>query len=292
MAHTKELIVLNFYLHRLHLVMSIFKSINIVEILRLGLSGLMFLFAVLAFELISREQQRSEIPRAEILKAIYVFIVTNLISSALVGVSQYFFGRGREKSPSEISSDSYLVDYTSYLVDLTKWSETTLGPIAIIRTDYVTKVGSTNEDYIIPYFTTGEAIECKPITASSRPRLEGKKDPDRKGMHYDYILPIGHQPVGYSEMVSSQFTYPSGFKDREKEWWQASVAYPTRTISVVFRFPNEKLCKDMQVARIQGIKGKQPITDNLPIRSEGGLIVIWVGLNHPGNSRIQFDWEW
>jgi hypothetical protein len=268
------------------------SDLQVVDILRVGLSGLCFLLSLLAFWLISREQSRQGSPRERILRATYVFMVANLVAAILVAISGYFTQRPQASSEGALAADRYLVDYTSYLVDLTQWTEKTLGPVVITRTDYVRKVSDTKEDYVIPYFTTGQEITCEPLTFSSRPIFTRTDDPEKKGVHYDYRLPIGHEPAGHSEMVSSRFTFPSGFRDPQHEWWQASVAYPTKTVVVTIRFPSDKPGKGITISRIEGIKGKEPITDNLPVQSDNGKVAMWVGLNEKGDSRIEFDWDW
>jgi hypothetical protein len=196
------------------------------------------------------------------------------------------------KNTESLDAETYLVDYTSYLVDLSQWTETTLGPVVITRTDFVRKVSDVNSNYIIPFFTTGSSIGYKPLTYSSRPKFILKNDPDKKGVHYDYVLPIGHQPKGYSEKVSTQFTFSNGFKNPSKEWWQARVAYPSRSISVVFRFPPTKPVRIVSASLKRGDEALKEIEDNPPSVSDGGHIATWVGINQKGNHRIQFDWDW
>lgn len=270
---------------------NLFGNVNVLEILRLGLSGLLFLLSFLAYRLIDREAGRIGNPRKGILQTIYVFMGVNLLGALLVAFAGYFTPK-TVTVIGGLESDNYLVDSTTFLVDFTQWTETTLGPVVVTRTDYVRKVSDTTSDYIVPYFTTGDSIDCKPLAFSSRPRFELKNDPDRKGIHYDYILPIGHRPKGHSEMVSSQFTFPTGFKDPKKEWWQARVAYPSKTISVVFRFPPTKPAKNLTVSSRRGDEAPKPIHDNFANISDGGLIATWVGINQNSNHRIQFDWEW
>ena len=272
---------------------NLFEDLNVLEILRAGLSGFLFLLSFLAYRLIDREQQRPGTPRKGILRTIYVFMTANFLGAILVAVAGFITPPPSASDPNGLTSDTYLVDYTSYLVDLTQWTEATLGPVIVTRTDFVRKVSNKTEDYIIPYFTTGKSIDCKPITFSSRPNFVGpKNDPDRKGLHYDYVLPIGHEPAGHSEMVSSQFTFPSGFTNPQKEWWESRVAYPSKTISVVFRFPANKPAKSVNVSTRRGDEAAQPISDNFANLSDGGRIVQWVGIDQHSNSRIHFDWDW
>jgi hypothetical protein len=269
-------------------------NLNVLEILRLGLAGLCFLLSVLAFWLIHLEQRRSGDPRRGILQAIYIFMGLNLLASALVGATSYFApSQQTGENTSVLAADTYLVEHTSYLVDLTKWTPTSLGPVVVTRSDYVQKISAKREkDYILPYFTTGKNIDWKPLTDLTEQSFIQTNEPGTSGVHYDYHLPIGNEPMGSHHLVSNQFTFPTGFHDPEHEWWQASAAYPTEVISVVIRFPDDKPCQQIKVFKIAGIKAKELVTDNRAVRTDGGHIVTWVGLNVEGNSRVEFDWDW
>lgn len=269
-------------------------DLNVIEILRVGLAGLVFLLSLLAFWLIQREQQRASSPRKGILRAIYIFMSVNLVTAVLVAVAGYF-GSQQRRSPTadELDAKTYLTDTLTYLVDLTKWTVQTHGPVEITRSDRILKVSSTRDDYVIPYFTTGTAITTKFLSYSNPPEFVEDAQPGFAGRHYLYKVPIGDEPEGFTELVSTMFTFPSGFKNPANEWWQASVAYPSKTVSVVIRFPDGKPCKKIHAFRILGIRGdKQPIKNGEPLVSNEGAIVTWVGLNIDGNSRIEFDWEW
>ena len=273
---------------------AIFDGINVVEVLRVGLSGLCFLLSLLAFWLIWREQGRPGTPRKGILRAIYTFMGANLVSAIVVAFTPQFVPQRQEttrlKDPLE--GETYLAEFSSFLVDLTKWTPETLGPVLITRTDSIRKLSDEKQDYVIPFFTIGQNIEFEPLTYSTKPIFERKDDPDKKGIHYDYRLPIAREPAGHSETLSTRFTFPNGFRDPAKEWWQASVAYPSRTVSVTIRFPPNKPCKNLTIWRIRGIKAKEPITDIPPSISYNGEVATWTGLNEHGSTRIEFDWEW
>ncbi len=271
-----------------------FTNLNVLEILRVGLAGLCFLLSLLAFWLIEREQRRPSSPRKGILHAIYTFMSVNFLTAVLVAVAGYF-GPQRPSSTTadELGAKTYLTDTLAYLVDLTKWTEQTHGPVEITRSDSIRKISDTHDDYVIPYFTTGDAISAEFLSYSSPPEFVPDVQPGFAGKHYLYRVPIGDEPAGFTELVSSMFTFATGFKDPAKEWWQASVAYPSKTVSVVIRFPNSKPCKKIGAFRILGIRGdKQPIKNNEPLVSNEGAIVTWVGLNIEGNTRIEFDWDW
>jgi len=269
-------------------------NLNVLEILRVGLAGLCFLLSLLAFWLIQREQQRSSSPRKGILHAIYIFMSLNLVSAVLVGVAGYLGPPPQSGSASgDLGAKTYLTDSVIFLVDLTKWTARGQGPVEITRSDNIRKVFATSDDYVIPYFTTGKGISAKFLSYSHQPEFLGPTEqPGSAGKHYSYRVPLGGQPAGSTESVSAIFTFQDGFPNPAHEWWQASVAYPSKTVSVVIRFPDNKPCKKIVVYRVPGIGDKQPIENNEPVLSNEGVIATWVGLNIEGNSRIQFDWDW
>ncbi|MBN8576738.1 MAG: hypothetical protein J0L66_07325 [Cytophagales bacterium] len=55
------------------------------KILSLGISGFCFLLVIMAFRLISKEQEREQ-PRGSMLTAIYVFMSANLLNVVVVGI--------------------------------------------------------------------------------------------------------------------------------------------------------------------------------------------------------------
>src|SRR5260221_13919586 len=65
--------------------LDVFKDLDVLEILRLGLAGLCFLLSLLAFFLIYREQGREGKPREGITRAIYTFMAVNLVTALIVG---------------------------------------------------------------------------------------------------------------------------------------------------------------------------------------------------------------
>jgi hypothetical protein len=271
----------------------LFQDLNVLEILRLGLAGLCFLLSLLAFWLINREQQRPGSPRKGILQAIYTFMSANLVTALLVGVAGYL-GPQQRKTTTELDAKTYLAENTSFMVDLTKWTEKTLGPVEVTRTDGIRKVSDTPDDYVVPYLTSGDnGITAEFLSHSYlEPQFLPDPQPGDPRKHYIYKVPMVSKPVGDFEMVSSRFTFLNGFKDPEHEWWEASAAYPSKSLSVVVRFANSKPCKKIAVYKIPGIGGREPMTDNQPVLSNGGIIAMWTGLNLEGRSRIHFDWDW
>jgi hypothetical protein len=58
------------------------ENLNVIEILKVGLPGLVFLLALLSFNLLSKEQEKDH-PRPSLLKAIRSFMYFNLALAAL-----------------------------------------------------------------------------------------------------------------------------------------------------------------------------------------------------------------
>ncbi len=265
---------------------------GVVDILRVGLSGLCFLLAYLGYRLIGKEQVRIGSPRRGILRIIQLFIASNLAAGVLCAVSGYVAQRPAPACSQELSG-SYVPDSTSFVVDLEQWQPEGKGPVVVTRTDHIRKMTSQDVDYVVPFFTTGSVIGFENLQGSTRPLFVRNGNPDIKGrVQYDYRLPTGHQPAGYTEVVTSKFTYTDGFKNPDKEWWQGRIAFPTKTVVVTIRFADNKRCKDIEVFAIPGDQAAMPITDNPATISNDGRVVQWVGLNQPGNTRIQFTWNW
>jgi hypothetical protein len=269
------------------------ENLNVVEILRVGLGGFCFLLSLLAFWLIRQEQQRSSAPRKGILNGIYTFMAVNLVSAVLVAGLGYVEQQRTASAAERLTAKTYLVMNTSFIVDLTRWELAQGGPAVVRRFDYIKKISDTSEDFVIPSYTTGDSVEWKPVSTANLPSFTEIHEPDQPGKHsYEYRLPIGRQPKGHIETVSSEFTFTGGFKDPKSEWWKAYAPYPSRTVTVVIRFPANKPCRHIEVFRQRGSKQPEAITDNLPLMSNGGQVVTWTGLDIPAETRIAFNWNW
>lgn len=269
------------------------QNLNVLEILRLGLGGFCFLLALLSFWLIRQEQERPGDPRKGIVSVIYTFIATNLLSAVLVAGLGYLMQKRTAIAAEPLSAKTYLVESTEFMMDLTKWTPEAGGPANVRRSDYIRKVSETAADFVIPSYTTGQSIDWKPIAYSNLPSFTEINSPDQPGKHaYEYRLPIGREPAGHTEMVSSEFTFPSGFKNPKSEWWKAYAPYPSKTMSVVIRFPPDKPCRSIEVYKQEGSKSRERISGNQPLMSMGGQVVMWTGFDIPAETRIEFDWNW
>src|ERR1700676_968508 len=150
------------------------ENLNVLEILRVGLAGLCFLLSLLSFWLIQQEQQKEGDPRKGILQAIYTFMFVNLVTAALVAAAGYLGPQQPgSRAAGELGAKTYLTDTLSFLVDLTKWTEQTGGPVEITRSDSIRKVSDTHDDYVIPYYTTGTGIAAKFLSHSIQPDFDG-----------------------------------------------------------------------------------------------------------------------
>ena len=267
-------------------------KLDVVEILRLGLSGLCFLFSVLAFWLIQREQRRDSNPRKGILKSIYVFMAINLVSAVLTGGLGYLTEKPGATAEA-LSARTYLVENTTWLVDMTKWTPALGGPVTVRRTDIVKKVSDTAEDFVLPSYTSGNAIEWKNVGAGLAPSFEELHAADQPGRHaYEYRLPMGSKPKDDMEQFSSEFTFHGGFKAENSRWWKGYVGYPSKSVTIAFRFPADRPCQGIRVSLQEGSKAPVLVHDNIPLVSEGGQVVTWTGVDMVKETRIGFQWEW
>jgi hypothetical protein len=269
------------------------RNLDVLEILRVGLSGLIFLLAVLAFRLIHQEQQRTASPRKGILKSIYVFMAVNLLSAMLAGGISYLMQQPGAEAEA-LAAKTYLVENTIWLVDLTKWTPELGGPVVVRRSDLVTKVSDTREDFVLPSYTTGNAIDWTNLGAGVVPTFKELHAPDLAGNHaYQYILPMGGKPKADTEQFASEFTFHGGFKGPNSRWWKGYVAYPTKSVTVSIRFPSDRPCLGIPKVYMQeGSKEPLAVTNNSPLMSEGGQVVTWTGAEIAKETRIEFEWDW
>jgi hypothetical protein len=82
--------------------LDVFKNLDILGILRLGLAGLCFLLSLLAFFLIYREQGRDGMPRVGITRAIYTFMAVNLVTAIIVGTVGLAATQQTKKGTTEV----------------------------------------------------------------------------------------------------------------------------------------------------------------------------------------------
>ena len=82
--------------------LDIFKNLDVLGILRLGLAGLCFLLSLLAFFLIYREQGREGMPRVGITRAIYTFMAVNLVTAIIVGTAGLVATQQTKKGNTEV----------------------------------------------------------------------------------------------------------------------------------------------------------------------------------------------
>jgi hypothetical protein len=283
-----------------------FLQNQVVEILRFGLTGLCFLFSLLAFYLLQREQ-KIERPRKSILKNIRFFTTLNFISALLVATFSLIAkpqieGPHKTKIIDAPHSD-YLINETQYILDFSNWipipeegSGTIESPVKMTRIDEIIKLNDHNVDFIIPQYTTGKRIDGhfiqfpSPIIPEYKPIKKAPGESGKAG--YQYALAIGKEGRGFETTIKNIFTFVNGFKNTPTEWFAASVRYPTKRIIVEMRFPDGKPAKKVNLYLREGIAERKNIKNpKIEILSRG-QIVKWEGKDFPANSRVFFEFDW
>jgi hypothetical protein len=89
------------------------KELNVVQILQIGVIGLGFLLAVLAYNLLTKEQKQSK-PRADILKSVYVFMSFSVVLCIIGIISQLFDSNSGNTTRSTSEPNSILYNYFPY----------------------------------------------------------------------------------------------------------------------------------------------------------------------------------
>lgn len=266
-------------------------NLDVLEILRLGLSGLCFMFSVLAFWLIQREQKHDGKPRPDILKSIYVFMAINLVSAGLAGGLGYLTQQTGAVAEA-LSAKTYLVENTTWMVNLTKWTPAMGGPVTVRRSDMVLKVSDAKDDFVLPSYTTGESIGWQNVGSGPLPSFTEVHAADQPGRHvYEYRFPMGSKPRTDIEQFASEFTFHGGFKGENSRWWKGYVGYPSKSVTITLRFPPNRPCQGIRVFLQEGAKSKAPVTNNSPLISENGQVVTWTAVDIGKETRIEFDWD-
>lgn len=274
-------------------------SVPVLDILKVGLSGFCFLLALMGFQLL-RAEQRKESPRPLVLGNIRFFMWMSLALGALVAASPFILSKS--PAPSEDidhAGMAYVSDETTYIVDLSQWkpvpkdSAQRVSPVTVIRRDKIRKVKTAHEDYVLPFYTTGLAIDYQPIRDPAPPRFDEVRAPEDNPRlkAYQYTLPIAAEPIEFTAELVNRFIFWNGFRD-PREWWASAVKYPTIRVTIVFVFPSSKPCRTIEARLRKGQEKEQLLSDNPPSRTDDGLYAFWSGANLKPETRVYFYFDW
>jgi hypothetical protein len=291
-----------------------FQPLNVVEILRFGLSGLVFLFALLSFWLFYAEQKRDP-PRPKMLGYILTFAILNLVAASLVAAAGRF---GAASAPSALASGyalpsrldptgfAYSCDYSTFFIDMSGWKQLPPGvdkrskkvsSTAFTRNDLLRKVSSSTEDYVLQPWTTGAGIDTGFLRAPSGVELSfNEVSTDSERRTYEFVVPLGKQPVGASWPISTNFTIWNGFQGEAQEDCRADIEVPTKFVSFTIRFPAEKEVTEVKVFVDDGRSQPSSLSKENPVvlsqDRNGQNFATWTGSDIPGKRYVLFVWKW
>lgn len=291
-----------------------FESLNVIEVLKFGLSGLVFLFSLLSFWLFRAEQQR-DTPRPKMLGYIAAFGMLNLVAAILVAAANRFGGATPTSAlasgyalPSRLDSAgfAYSCDYSTFFIEMSGWKKLPAGvdkhskkvsPAVFTRNDLLRKVSASTADYVLWPWTTGAGIDQGPLRAPSGVELSfNQVSSDSERRTYEFVVPLGKQPVGASWPISTNFTIWNGFQGEEAEDWRADIEVPTKFVSFTIRFPREKEVTEVKVFVDDGRSEPTSLSRENPVvlgEEEGGQnFATWTGVDIPGKRYVLFKWKW
>jgi hypothetical protein len=292
-----------------------FQPLNVVEILRFGLSGLVFLFALLSFWLFYAEQKRDP-PRPKMLGYILTFAILNFVAAALVAAAGRF-GAGAF-APSALASGYalpsrldptgfvYTCDYSTFFIDMSDWKQLPPGvnkhlkkvsSAIFTRNDLLRKLSSSTEDYVLRPWTTGAGIDTGFLRAPSGVELSfNQLSSDSERRTYELVVPLGKQPVGASWPISTNFTIWNGFQGETQDDWRADIEVPTKFVSFTIRFPMEKEVTEVKVFVDDGHSQPASLSKENPVvlgqDRNGQNFATWTGTDIPGKRYVLFVWKW
>jgi hypothetical protein len=285
----------------------------VTEILKGGQPGLLFLLALLIFCLLVVEQRRDP-PRPKMLGCILAFCLINFVSALVISS----VGQGQANRQLSLATGylpakaaaappgfTYTSDYSTFFIDLSDWKPLPKGadkrkqkisPATFMRSDLLHKATNDPDDYVLNPWTTGAGIEAELLRA---PGVEIQFRPiatDGERTRYEFIVPIGKQPVGSSWPLSTVFKFWNGFQGEEKEGWRADIHVPTRFVSVSIRFPLEKVVSDVEVFRDDGHGKPESLSKDNPVvmsqDKNGQQFATRSGLDIPGKQFVLVQWKW
>ncbi len=288
------------------------QSVDVVEILKYGLSGLVFLFALLSFWLFYAEQ-RHDPPRPAMLHAIQIFGTINFVATLVVAVFGLLGGSAFQSAanssalPSglDLRGFAYSCDYSTFFIDMSGWKPLLPGvdqhsvkvsPASFTRNDLLRKLTDSTDDYVLKPWTTGAGIDKELLRAPSGVELTFEKisDADQRKT-YNFVAPLGKQPRDASLPISIAFTIWNGFQHEDQEDWQADIEAPTRFVSFSIRFPKEKVVTEVRVF-LEGDDGERSLSrENSVLLSQdrdGENLATWSVVNVPGKHFVKFVWKW
>lgn len=288
------------------------QSVDVVEILKYGLSGLVFLFALLSFWLFYAEQRHNP-PRPAMLRAIQIFGTVNFVSAMVVAVFSLLGGAAFQSTASssalpgglDLRGFAYLCDYSTFFIDMSGWKRLPPGvdkrsvkvsAASFTRNDLLRKLTNSTDDYVLKPWTSGAGIDRDFLRAPSGVELTFEMASDaNERKTYNFIAPLGKQPRDASWPISIAFTIWNGFQKEEEEDWQADIEVPTRFVSFSIRFPKEKIVTDVKVFLV-GEDGVSSLSrDNTVLLSQdrdGENLATWSVVNVPGKHFVKFVWKW
>lgn len=288
------------------------QSVDVVEILKYGLSGLVFLFALLSFWLFYAEQ-RHDPPRPDMLRSIQIFGTINFVATLVVAAFGLLGGAAFQSTANTSAMPSgldlrgfgYSCDYSTFFIDMSGWKRLLPGvdqhsvkvsPATFTRNDLLRKLTDSTDDYVLKPWTTGAGIDKELLRAPSGVELSFEKvsDADQRKT-YNFVAPLGKQPRDSTWPISITFTIWNGFQQEDQEDWRADIEVPTRFVSFSIRFPKEKVVSEVKVFR-EGEDGVMSLSrDNPVLLSEdrdGENLATWSVVNIPGKHYVKFVWKW
>lgn len=294
-----------------------FQALNVVEILKYGLSGLMFLFALLSFWLLYAEQKRDP-PRPKMLHYILAFLIINFAGGLVVAAVGLIGGpagpagqiatAGAPTVPRQLdfTGFSYSCDHSTFLIDMSGWKRLPLGvdkrserisEASFTRNDLLRKLNNSSEDYVLRPWTTGAAIDKNFLQAPPGIELSWKElPPDGERRRYEFTAPVGKQPAGAWWPISITFTIWNGFQGEDQEDWRADIQVPTRFVSFFIRFPKEKVVTEVSAFLDDRAGGELSLSrENAVMLAQdqhGQDFATWTDINIPGKHYVKFVWKW
>ena len=209
---------------------------------------------------------------------------------------------------SVFRNTQYAIEHVSFNLNFDGWREVETeyrdkkrSRVSIARNESIVKNLDTKDRFGYEFWTTGLNIDPEelksytPLTFTFDREEIGRDGKKKRVFKLD--LPMTGLKPGSHVQLGTKFNFWNGFQGINSDDWRARIEYPTRSVTVVIRFPKQKkISKPILVSLVdaQGNK-KRVLSDENPVllyREDDRDIAQWSGLNILGKHFVLFEWEW
>jgi len=148
------------------------------------------------------------------------------------------------------------------------------------------------------YATTGKRIDGRclshPTAAQWRETTDqAATDPAASAWRHSYQMNVRLDNAGEEQpIVENRLEYVDAFQTQDREWFRTHVLFPTESLSIIVRFPPDKLAQKLRGKWQHHPTGLFQETRPQPLNSLNGQLAYWRLPNPCLGATYQLEWQW